>query len=138
MKDQGTKERFIELRARGWSFDRIAKELKVSKQTLIGWSKELAIEIANLKAIELEALREKFFLLKEQRIELFGERLKAIREELDGRDFKDMATERLIELLLKLYANIGSDTGEVFFQQETDGLEAALMDNLRTVKTWKA
>ena len=55
-----------------------------------------------------------------------------------GRDFKDMATERLIELLLKLYANIGSDTGEVFFQQETDGFEAALTDNLRTVKTWKA
>jgi len=49
-----------------------------------------------------------------------------------------MPTEKLLDLLLKLYGNIGSDTGEVFFQQETDGLEAALIDNLRTVKAWKA
>lgn len=51
MKDQETKERFVELRAKGWSFDRIARELKVSKQTLINWSRELALQIGNLKAI---------------------------------------------------------------------------------------
>ena len=36
-----TKERFIELRAKGWSFDKIAKETGKAKQTLIDWSKEL-------------------------------------------------------------------------------------------------
>ena len=29
-----TKERFIELRAKGWSFDKIAKEIGKAKQTL--------------------------------------------------------------------------------------------------------
>ena len=53
-----TKERFIELRAKGWSFDKIAKELGKAKQTLIDWSKELQDEIANRKALELEALYE--------------------------------------------------------------------------------
>ena len=61
MKDQETKEGFVELRAKGWSFDRIAQELRVSKQTLINWRREFALQISNLKAIELEALREKFF-----------------------------------------------------------------------------
>lgn len=103
MKDQETKERFVELRARGLSFDKISKELKVSKQTLIDWSRGLQEEIGNLKAIELEALQEKYFLTKEKRIELFGERLKAIKEELDKRDLKDVSTDKLIELLLKYH-----------------------------------
>ena len=47
-----TKEKFIELRAKGWSFDKIAKELGKAKQTLINWSKELEDEIDNLKALE--------------------------------------------------------------------------------------
>ena len=32
------KQRFVELRAKGLSFERIAEELKVSKPTLIKWS----------------------------------------------------------------------------------------------------
>ena len=35
MKPQSVKENFIDLRAKGFSFDNIAKELKMSKQTLI-------------------------------------------------------------------------------------------------------
>jgi len=103
MKDQETKGRFIELRARGLSFDKISKELKVSKQTLIDWSRGLQEEIRNLKAIELEALQEKYFLTKEKRIELFGERLKAIKEELDKRNLTDVPTCKLIELFLRYH-----------------------------------
>jgi transposase len=103
MKDQKTREQFVELRARGLSFDKISKELGVSKQTLIDWSRGLQEEIGNLKAIELEALQEKYFLTKEKRIELFGEKLRAIKEELDKRDLKDVATDKLIELLLKYH-----------------------------------
>ena len=54
METTELKERFIELRAKGWSFDRIAKELGKAKQTLIDWSKDLQDEIANCKALELE------------------------------------------------------------------------------------
>lgn len=132
MKDQETKEGFVELRAKGWSFDRIAQELRVSNQTLINWRREFALQISNLKAIELEALREKFFLLKEQQIEVFGERLKAVRDELDGRDLKDMSTEKLFDLLQKLYGHVGKDTGEVFFPEEEDGLTAMMAGNLKT------
>ena len=64
-----TKERFIELRAKGWSFDKIAKEIGKAKQTLIDWSKELQDEIANRKALELEALYESYYLMRENRLQ---------------------------------------------------------------------
>jgi IS30 family transposase len=96
-----TKERFIELRAKGWSFDKIAKELGKAKQTLIDWSKELQDEIANRKALELEALYESYYLLKENRLQTFGVMLSKIKKEIESRDFSDVPTEKLLELLLK-------------------------------------
>lgn len=101
METLDTKERFIELRAKGWSFDKIAQELGKAKQTLIDWSKELEEEIANLKALELEALYEKHYLHKETRLQLFGEVLSKIREEVMSRDLSEVPTDKLLELLLK-------------------------------------
>ena len=40
MKDQKLEEEFLVLRAQGQSFEKIAKQLKVSKQSLINWSKD--------------------------------------------------------------------------------------------------
>ena len=51
MMDEATKHQFIECRASGMSFDRIAEKLKVSKPTLINWSRDSSLEIQNLKAL---------------------------------------------------------------------------------------
>ena len=75
MKDVAVKEQLVELRARGWSFDRIAKELKVSKQSLVNWSRELSLEIRNRRSIEHEALLEQFALTHEGQIERLLHRL---------------------------------------------------------------
>jgi transposase-like protein len=72
------KHRFVMLRAKGYSYARIARELGVSKGTLTAWNAELEAEIAKARAMELEALQEEFFLLKEGRIRLIGEQLRAI------------------------------------------------------------
>ena len=61
MKDDTIKSKFIELRAKNWSYNRIADELKVSKQTLITWSKDLSHVISNLRAMEIEELQERYF-----------------------------------------------------------------------------
>ena len=114
------KERFIELRAKGWSFDKIAKELGKAKQTLIDWSKELQNEIANLKAIELEALYEKYYLHKETRLQTFGEMLTKIKKEIEGRDLSDVPTDKLLELLLK-YNNLAKEeTAEPTFKSSEE------------------
>jgi len=95
------KRHFVELRAKGWSLSRIAGEIGVSKTTLATWQHELEAEIASLKAIELEALQEQFYLSKEARIQLLGEQLEVLKQELAGRDLSQVSTEKLLELLLK-------------------------------------
>ena len=97
------KSQFVELRAKGWSYLKIARKLKVSKNTLASWGAELDGDIASLKAIEMEALHEKYFMTKEARIQLLGEQLKEIKAELKRRGLDEVSTEKLLEMELKLY-----------------------------------
>ena len=97
------KSQFVELRAKGWSYVKISRRLKVSKNTLTNWGAELEGEIASLKAMEMEALHEKYFMNKESRIRLLGEQLKEIKDELKRRGLDDVSTDRLLEMELKLY-----------------------------------
>ena len=133
------KERFIELRAKGWSYDKIAKELGKAKQTLIDWGKELEDEIANLKALELEALYEKYYLLKESRIETFGELVKKLKDEVMSRDLSEVPTDKLLELLLKYENQLKDEVIEPRFKTSTeikeDRLDRELLDELTTLQS---
>ena len=133
-----TKERFIELRAKGWSYDKIAKKLGKAKQTLIDWGKELEDEIANLKALELEALYEKYYLLKESRIETFGGLVKKLKDEVMSRDLSEVPTDKLLELLLKDENQLKDEVIEPRFKTSTeikeDRLDRDLLEELTTFK----
>jgi hypothetical protein len=109
------KSRFIHLRAKGHSYARISKELGISKGTLVNWSTELEAEIAQARSIELEALQEEFFLLKEGRIRLLGEQLNAIQHEISKRDLSKIKTDKLMELQLRYFGELKGEyvkTGE--------------------------
>jgi hypothetical protein len=132
------KERFIELRAKGWSFDRIAKELGKAKQTLIDWSKELQEELVNRKSLELEALYEKHYLLKENRLQTFGELLDKLREEVIGRDFKDVPTDKLLDLFLKYNSQVKEEIVELMFKSSQEireeELDRELLEELTSIQ----
>lgn len=115
-----TKERFIQLRAQGWSFDRIAKDMGRAKQTLIDWSKELQDEIANRKALELESLYERYYLLKETRIQTFGEMLTRLRGEITKRELSDIPTDKLLELYHKYSTLVKDETIEPVFKSSEE------------------
>jgi len=115
-----TKEKFIELRAKGWSFDKIAKELGKAKQTLIDWSKELQDEIANRKALELEALYESYFLLKENRLQTLGVMLTKIKNELEKRNLSDVPTDKLLDLLLKYENQLQEEIVEPIYKSSQE------------------
>ena len=68
MKDQEIVQQFIERRAQGWTYARLMTELNVSKPTLIAWGRKHQFQIQNLKAIELEALREKWLASTADRV----------------------------------------------------------------------
>lgn len=114
------KEKFIELRAKGYSFDKIAKETGKAKQTLIDWGKELREEIGNRKALELETLYEKYYLLKEVRLQTFGEMITKIKTEVERRDLSDVPTDKLLELLLKYNGQINEEIVEPTFKSSQE------------------
>jgi len=103
------KSRFIHMRAKGLSYAKISKELKVSTSTLSNWNQELLEEIAQAKAIELEALQEEYFILKEGRIRLLGGQLKTIQKEISGRDLSKVSTEKLMELQLRYFGELKTE-----------------------------
>ena len=100
------KSKFIHLRAKGNSYARIAEKIGVSKGTLVNWNNELDAEIAQARSVELEALQEEFFLLKEGRIRLLGEQLKAIQIEIGKRDLSKVKTDKLMELQLRYFGEL--------------------------------
>lgn len=133
-----TKQRFIELRAKGWSFDKIAKELGKAKQTLIDWSKELQDEIANRKALELEAIYESYYLLKENRLQTFGAMLTKIKEEIESRDLSDVPTDKLLDLFLKYNSQIKEEIVEPIYKSSQELIEERqdreLLEELTAIK----
>src|SRR5436305_759242 len=61
-------DKFVELRAQGWSLNHIAAEIYVAKRTLVEWSRELAAEIQNLRAQLQEMAQEKFLTSHEDEL----------------------------------------------------------------------
>jgi transposase len=106
---QAKQERFMQLRANGMSYDAIAKVLKVSKPTLISWSRDLQIEIHNLREIQKESLREQFAISKRHRVEILSEQLKKARDELAKRDYGDVPTLQLLSAVLKIEQRIAQE-----------------------------
>jgi len=109
---------FTELRARGFSLRRVAKRIGISVQTASNWHHELEEDIARLRAAEIEALHEAYFLAKEARIRLLGGQLRAIREELERRDLQDVPTVRLLELQLAYFKDLLDEYVEPCFISE--------------------
>jgi hypothetical protein len=115
MHDEKTVQRFIELRASGWTYAQIMTELNVSKPTLISWSRKHQFQIQNLKAIELEALQAKWLASTDARVNALGEHLHRVEAELAKRDPADLTTMQLFTLARSLRRQIESATGPVRF-----------------------
>ena len=119
MTDQETIARFVFLRSQGWSFNRIAVELNVSKPTLIKWSRQRQFEIANLRATETEALAERIFRQRHERWEALARQLKRLEEEIEKRDLEEIPASRLHAIAAALRAEINRETGSVHFSETT-------------------
>jgi len=109
------KEKFVELRAKGFSYSNIAEQLGVSKQSLISWSREFKDDIANLGAIERDALYEKYRQDKASRIQMFGDELEKVRSEFKKRDLSDLSTDKLYTLLLHLQDSLDKEIVPIRF-----------------------
>ena len=95
------KDKYVELRAEGITIQKAAKELGIANNTAGKWEKSLKSRIADLENLRLQESQQKYLMTKEKRIELYGERLLAIKEELSTRDLSDISTPKLFDMLIK-------------------------------------
>lgn len=96
------KENFIELRAQNNSLESIAKQLGISKPTVLKMNRELELEINRLKLINFEALAVKYKMVRSARIEGFGKLLERLDTALESVDLNRMTPVQLIELRFKV------------------------------------
>jgi len=120
MYDENTVQRFIELRAQGWSYARLTTELNVTKPTLIAWSRKHQFQLKNLKAIELEAFREKWLASTADRVNKLGEQLRQVEVELSQRNLGDLTTPQLYALARSLRRQIEQATGPDRFHRAVE------------------
>ena len=106
------KQQFIALRAKGYSLEKISKQIGKCRQTLANWNSDLQEEIANAKSIELEALFEECLLSKQHRIRELHSLLSKINEELDKRDLSNVSDDKLIDLRLKVGSQLKDECFE--------------------------
>ena len=109
------KQQFVELRAKGYSYQKIADQLGVSKPTLIDWSKDeqTSKDIHNQRTLYLDELQEKYAMTKRHRIAVFGEVLSRAKTELDKRDLSEMSTDKLVTMVIKLSDTLRQDETEL-------------------------
>lgn len=138
MKSMDQKEKFIELRAQGKSFNAIAEEMQIAKNTLISWSKEFEMEISNMKAMEMDALQEQYFISKKRRLEVLGERITALKTELEQRELKDIPTKDLYAIFLRYVEMAAAEEVPVKLQKECEPDEDLLKTLMKPTKSWAA
>lgn len=107
-------EKFIELRAKGLSYDKIADEIGTSKPTLLKWSGQYSNELAKAQFFELNNLLTQYGLMRRGRVEVVAEMLGAVLKELKLRasvgDFTDVKTDKLFDLAVALENRLQRET----------------------------
>jgi hypothetical protein len=122
MKDQETVQKFIELRAQGWSFVRIASELGVAKSTLTEWSRKFRFEINNRRALVLDDLQDRILGTVQSRVTGLAEKLGKVENELRQRNLTDLSTSQLFALATSLRRQIERETGPIRFITPTNAI----------------
>ena len=101
-------DKFIELRAQGWSLNHIASELHIAKRTLVEWSSEQAAEIKSLRALLQETAQEKLAASHEEELARLLRTQKDVEDELANRPLYRLPLEKLFEVAADLRQEIRS------------------------------
>ena len=101
-----SRHRFIELRVQGWSLARIAAELHVARRTLVDWNRQAQREVADLQAVEREALHERILVSHEEELSRLTAHLNRIEAVLAKRNLDCLSTESLFVLAATVRAQL--------------------------------
>jgi hypothetical protein len=115
-----TRDKFIEMRAEARTLAKIAKELVISRNTATKWDRDLQDDIKAASAFNTEEMMEKYRMTKKKRIEMYGEKLLAMEDELSRRDFADISTPKLCEMIIKYSKALEAEIDKPKFLTDDD------------------
>ncbi|MDX4012676.1 helix-turn-helix domain-containing protein [Aliarcobacter skirrowii] len=98
MEPNNKQMEFITLRADGLSFDKIAKQLKISKATLIQWSKLFEDNIKELQFLAMVEIKKQFSHSIKSRYEVLLKQLDKIDNAILNADLTEESLKDLIQL----------------------------------------
>src|SRR5437764_118911 len=90
-----TRREFLQLRVQGLSFARIARQLGVSKPTLIAWSRQSRQEIASRLVEHAQRVEDEITSSAAQQLVDLNRKRAAIRQELISRALREIPTAGL-------------------------------------------
>ena len=102
MHSLDTKNEFLKLRVQGYSFARISAQLRVSKPTLIAWSRRCQAEIQALKTAHTQTLQAALAASNDQELNRLTMHLKFLEHELLSRSLRPVPTSDLESLASRL------------------------------------
>lgn len=96
------KQKFISLRAEGFSFDEISKRIKISKPTLIKWGKEFENEIREIRKIADEMFIFEEKIKRNNRAKRIRIELEKAYRALEKTKYDKLSKKEIIHLIDKL------------------------------------
>jgi len=118
---------FVMQRAQGRSFDKIAQDLGVTKQTLITWQSELNDQIKEQTFYELQTITEAYAVTRKQRFDANAKLLGAVMAEMtrraDADQLAEIPTDKLVNLAMVLERRISQDTGRELVSIRVDSTQ---------------
>jgi uncharacterized protein YjcR len=113
MKSREIKLKFIEMRAKGISIDKIAAALNVAPRTLHRWKNTMQGEI-DLKALDdREQIIEKFNLAESERLERYCAVYKRVSDQIAEDCFRIIPPHQLFKMMLALDRKIAEASSPV-------------------------
>jgi transcriptional regulator len=102
MKTNETKVKFVEMRARGLSFRKIAAELNTSPETLYRWEKAMRSEIDAKSAAQREDIIEAFNSAENERLRQCAELYQRVSAQIGKDCLNIIPTYQLVRMMLAL------------------------------------
>ena len=106
MRSVDDKMKFVELRASGMSYRKIAAETGISRDTLRKWNNELQDEIEAEKAERILELKSSFSADHKSRLERLSTILARLDAAIDAADFSQVSPDKLLTMRILYAANL--------------------------------
>lgn len=111
--------KFIELRAKGYSYDKIAEETGISKPTLLKWSTEYSRQLKEAEHFELNSLLSQYGVMRQSRVQAYssmlGKALQELKKRAEETDYSEVPTDKLLRIALELERRVEREAEEKKF-----------------------